>query len=179
LATTVAGPARLLVCLALLAGAAAIGWAAPPAQLPAFELTSLEGETVPAAALTRDTSTCTAPAAGEDCPERGRWLLVYVSPYSGASGPLLQALEGTSAGERPSVRIVVGAEPAAAKAMAKSFAGRLDAAWYADPSGGARRALALTGVPVVLGLNGEHVQWRLSGGVPDRRTLRSILVSWR
>jgi hypothetical protein len=161
--STAAGPTRLLVCLALLAGAAAIGWASPPTPLPRFELTSLDAEAVPAASLVRE----------------GRWLLVYVSPYSGASGPLLQALEGTNAGPGPRLVIVVAAEAAAAKAMAKSFEGRLDAAWYADPSGGARRALGLTGVPVALGVNGEQIQWTLSGGVADRRTLRSILSSWR
>jgi len=160
--SNVAGPARLLSCLVLVCGVAASGWAAPPRPLPAFELVSLEGATVPAASLVRE----------------GRWLLVYVSPYSGASGPLLQALEGpTAAG--PRFVIVVAAEAAAAKAMAKGFASRLDAAWYADPSGGARRALGLAGVPVALGLNGDEVQWTLSGGVPDRRTLRSILLSWR
>src|SRR5574341_694098 len=115
LATTVAGPARLLVCLALLAGAAASVWAAPPRPLPPFELASLEGGSVSAEALARDTGTCTAPAAGgEDCRGRGRWLLVYVSPYSGASDPMLHALEGPT-GAGPRLVIVVAAEAAAAK----------------------------------------------------------------
>lgn len=149
--------------LALLVGAAAFGWASPPAPLPAFALTTLEGDAVPAATIVRE----------------GRWLLVYVSPYAGASGPLLQVLERTEGASLPSLVVVVGAEPAAAKRMAKSFEGRLDAAWYADPSGAARRALGLAGVPVALGLRDEHIQWTLSGGVADRRTLRSILVSWR
>ena len=161
--STAAGRVRLVVCLALLAAAAAFGWAAPPTPLPAFELTSLEGEAVPAARIVRE----------------GRWLLVYVSPYSGASGPLLQVLEGTASTARPSLVIVVGAEPAAAQAMARSFEGRLDAAWYADPSGNARSTLGLGGVPVALGLRDQHIQWTLSGGMADRGTLRSILVSWR
>ena len=63
--------------------------------------------------------------------------------------------------------------------MAAGFEGRLDAAWYADPDGAARRALRLTGVPVVLGLRDRSIQWTLSGGVADHRTLRSILGSWR
>lgn len=161
--STVSGPARLVVGLALLAGAPAFAWASPPAALPALELSSLEGDAVPAASVARE----------------GRWLLVYVSPYSGASGSLLRALEATEAAAQPNLVIVVGAEPAAAKAMAKSFEGRLDAAWFADPSGVARRALGLAGVPAALGLRDEHIQWTLSGDVADRRTLRSILVSWR
>jgi hypothetical protein len=159
---TVARPVRLLSCLAFLAAAAAGAWASAPGPLPAFDLTALDGSTTPAASLARE----------------GRWLLVYVSPHSGASLPLLQALEGTEA-PRPSLLIVVGSEPADAKAMAAGFEGRLDAAWYADPDGSARRALGLTGVPVVLGLRDGQIQWTLSGGVSDRRTLRSILVSWR
>jgi hypothetical protein len=159
---TVARPVLLLSCLALLAAAAAGTWASPPVPLPAFDLVSLEGQALPAAPLARE----------------GRWLLVYVSPHSGASRSLLQALEGTEA-LRPSLLIVVGADPADAKAMAAGFEGRLEAAWYADPDGAARRALGLTGVPVVLGLRDRSIQWTLSGGVSDRRTLRAILVSWR
>ena len=158
-----ARPVLRLSCLALLAAVAAGAWASPPAPLPAFDLVSLEGQAVPGAPLARE----------------GRWLLVYVSPHSGASRPLLQALEGTEEASRPNVLIVVGSEPADAKAMAAGFEGRLEAAWYADPDGAARRALGLTGVPVVLGLRGRSIQWTLSGGVSDRRTLRSILVSWR
>lgn len=161
--STFAVPARLLVCLSLVAGPAANATAAPPTPLPGFELTSLEGEWVPSASLIRD----------------GRWLLVYVSPHSGTSAPLLQALAGTTAASGPRLAIVVAAEAAAAKAMASSFEGRLAADWYADPTGAARQALGLTGVPVVLGLQGDGIQWTLSGGLADRRTLRSILVSWR
>jgi hypothetical protein len=156
-----ARPVLRLPCLALLAAAAAGAWASPPSSLPAFDLVSLEGDAVPAASLARE----------------GRWLLVYVSPHSGASRPLLQVLEGMEA-PRPSLVIVVGAEPADAKALAASFEGRLEAAWYADPGGAARRALGLAGVPVVLGVRDRSIQWTLSGGV-DRRTLRSILGSWR
>jgi hypothetical protein len=153
----------VFLSLALTVAAAAFAWASPPASLPELALTSLEGDAVPAATIVRE----------------GRWLLVYVSPHAGASDSLLRALEGTEGAARPSLVIVVGAEPAAAKAMARSFEGRLDAAWYADPSGAARRALGLAGVPVALGLRDAHIQWTLSGGVADRRTLRSILVSWR
>lgn len=173
----------LFVSIALLAGSAAVGWTAPKAPLPALALTSLDGDAVPAASVVR----------------KGRWLLVYVSPHSGGSGPLLRVLEGTDAADRPSVVVVVAADAATAKAMARSFEGRLDRdtgtctaptapgqdcrargwAWYADPTGDARRALGLIGVPVVLGVSGDEIQWTLSGGVPDRRTLRSILVSWR
>jgi hypothetical protein len=159
---TLTRPVLLLSSLAVLCAAAAGAWASPPGPLPAFDLTPLQGEAVPVASLARE----------------GRWLLVYVSPHSGASRPLLLALEGTEA-PRPSLLIVVGSEPADAKAMAAGFEGRLGAAWYADPDGRARRALGLTGVPVVLGLRDGSIQWTLSGGVSDRRTLRSILVSWR
>lgn len=163
LLSTLGGPMRLFVCLSLLTGAAAGTSAAPPTPLAAFELTSLDGRSVPSAAL-----------VGE-----GRWLLVYVSPYAGASGPLLQALAATTTDSGPRLVIVVAAEAAAAQAMAKGLAGRLTADWYADSIGAARQALGLTGVPVVLGLQGDGIQWTLSGGLADRRTLRSILVSWR
>lgn len=151
----------LLSCLALLAAAGAR--ASSPTPLPAFELASLEGDTVPSAAVVRE----------------GRWLLVYVSPNSGASRSVLQALEGTAPGSGPTLLIVVGAQPAEAQSLAAALEGHLQATWLADPAGSARRALGLGGVPAVLGLNNGSIQWTLSGGVAERRTLRSILVSWR
>lgn len=153
----------LLLGAGLVAVAAALGWAAPRGPLPVFELASLEGGALTSTQVVRE----------------GRWLLVYVSPHSGASGPLLRALEGSEKPDAPSVVVVVGSEAADAKTMAARSEGRLEATWCADPSGAARRALGLTGVPVVLGLQGGEIQWTLSGAVADRRTLRSILASWR
>jgi hypothetical protein len=155
-------PLRLSCSLALLAAAASLASAAPPAPLPSFELTSLEGNVV----------------AAEEAAPAGRWLLVYVSPHSGAARQLLRTLEGGPA-PAPSLLVVVGSAPADAKALAAAFEGRLTAAWYADPGGAARRALGLRGVPVVLGLDDRAIRWTLSGGLSDPRTLRSILVSWR
>ncbi len=154
-------PSSLGVVLVL--GAATVAWTAPPRPLPAFELVSLEGEATAAASLVQE----------------GRWLLVYVSPHAGASVPLLQALEGSAEAGRPRLVVVVGAERAAALSMARTFEGRLRTAWYADPSGAARRALGLPGVPVVLALQDDSIQWSLGGASLDRRTLRSILGSWR
>ncbi len=147
----------------LLIGAASLGWAAPPRPLPAFEVVSLEGEAATAASLVKD----------------GRWLLVYVSPHAGASVPLLQALEASEDAPGPRLVVVVGAEAGAAASMARTFEGRLSAAWYADPSGAARRALGLAGVPIVLALQDGSIQWSLGGAPLDRRTLRSILGGWR
>jgi hypothetical protein len=161
----------LFVGIALLAGSAALVSAAPPRPLPALELVSLEAQSA---------SDVAAPAStAPSLVREGRWLLVYVSPHSGGSGPLLRALEGSERAEQPKVVVVVAAEVATAKAMAESFGDRLQAAWYADPAGDARRALGVTGIPVVLGLEGDSIRWTMSGGVSDRRTLRSILVSWR
>jgi hypothetical protein len=210
----------LFVCTAVLAGTATIGWAAPPRPLPDFDLVSLERPA--AAGRGAFTSTASVPREQEADGERvvpaaslvreGRWLLVYVSPHSGGSGPLLHALEGEEGSARPTLVIVVADRSAAAKAMAAGFERRMEAhdagtggevaesrgtftctalaapgqgcpgrgrAWYADPDGAARRALGLTGVPVVLGMEGGEIRWTLSGAVADRRRLRSILVSWR
>jgi hypothetical protein len=149
-----------LLTLALVLGGAVAGPAASPSPLPPFEVTSLDGGVLSSASVVQS----------------GRWLLVYVSPYAGASAPVVRALEGASG---PSVVIVVGAPAQDAKAMAARFEGRLQAAWYADPAGAARQALGLTGTPVVLGLDGDRIHWTLAGAAADRRTLRSILESWR
>jgi hypothetical protein len=176
----------LFVCIAVLAGTATIGWTAPPRPLPAFELVSLEGRSVAdlggrasGASVAREQESDGAQVVtAASIVRQGRWLLVYLSPDSGGSGPVLHALEGTDASAHPNLAIVV-ADRSAAKAMAKRFDGRVQAVWYADPDGAARRALGLTGVPVVLGLEGGEIRWTLSGAVADRRRLRSILVSWR
>jgi hypothetical protein len=158
----VSRPLGLLCSLALLAASASVAPAEPPAPLPSFALTSLEGNVV----------------AAETVEPAGRWLLVYVSPHSGAARTLLRVLEGGEA-PAPAVIVVVGSAPADAKALVNDLGGRLKAAFYADPGGAARRALGLPGVPMVLGLEDRTIRWTLSGTIPDPRTLRSILLSWR
>jgi hypothetical protein len=73
---------------------------------------------------------------------------------------------------------VVGGDAASAKALGDEFPGLKAAAWYADVRGDAFRALHLSGVPVVMGMQESGIEWSLSGVVPDRKTLPSVLSSW-
>jgi hypothetical protein len=148
-----------LLALVVLASGAAGG--AEPRPLPALSLLTLEGATADRAAVVK----------------AGHWLLVYVRPQSGPSRTLLAALAKARAGS-PAAAIVVGSDEAGAKALAGDFPDLQPASWYADPRGEALKALALGGVPMVLGMNDDSVQWSLAGVAPDRKTLPSVLSSW-
>jgi hypothetical protein len=150
------------VLAAMVLGTAVTARAAEPRMLPALNVTTLEGVSVESQTIVK--------------PER--WLLVYVRPQSGPSRSLLAALEKARGATPATVAIVVGGDRAAANALAGDFPGLTLASWYVDARGEAFRALALTGVPVVLGMREGGIEWSLAGVVPDRKTLPSVLASW-
>lgn len=136
--------------------------AAETRALPAFSVTASDGTTVASPAVVKT----------------GHWLLVYVRPQSAPSRSLLGALEKGRSETAAAVVVVVGGDAAAAKALGDEFPALKAAAWYADVRGDAFRALRLTGVPVVMGMQESGIEWSLSGVVPDRKTLPSVLSSW-
>jgi hypothetical protein len=141
---------------------AAAGAAAETRALPAFSVIALDGTTVASPAVVR----------------AGHWLLVYVRPQSAPSRSLLGALEKGRPETAAVVVVGVGGDAAAAKALGDEFPALKPAAWYADVRGETFRALRLTGVPVVMGMQESGIEWSLSGVVPDRKTLPSMLSSW-
>jgi hypothetical protein len=52
------------------------------------------------------------------------------------------------------------------------------ARWFADASGAGRRALTLTGSPVVIGMQDQQIKWALAGVLNDPSALESALRTW-
>jgi hypothetical protein len=144
---------------------AQIGLAKKPAPLPDFNLTTPDGRAVKSAQL--------------NIPNQ--WLLIYVQPNSGFSESILNELKDPqqASANQKMVVIIGGAKPADAKAMVDQFPHMQSVTWYADPKHEARRAMQIGGVPCVLGMNNNVVQWQFIGLHPKPGHLHSILKTWR
>jgi len=149
----------LTVMLALILSAEARAMA--PMPLPAFALTTLDGQATESSQL----------------PRPGRWVLLYVTPDSLASKAALGVFKKRQGPRADRVVVVVGAPVDAAGKLAAGCPDLAQASWFADPAGDAYRRLGFGGVPTVVGARGERLEWKLDGTLPDA-ALRSALASW-
>ena len=137
--------------------------AVEPVPLPNFQLTTGDGQTVKTA----------------DLPAKGNWLLIYVQPKSQFSDNLLKLLKRE---QYPNLEqnavIIVGGAVDDMKAMQSKYTELSLAAWYADTAKNAFTQLKLHGVPVVLGIKQQTIQWSLNGVLPDTNVSKSVLNSW-
>lgn len=109
-----------------------------------------------------------------------RGVLVYVRPDCRPCVQMLRDLaRAADTGVANRLVIIVEASaPAAAAFLSRSLPEELSgAAWFADESGDAWTAQQLTGLPVTMGVIGQHVEWTLSGA-PSRSLLASVLRTW-
>lgn len=147
---------------ALSLGASAMATEQMP--LPEAPLTAVDGRSMTTAQLVRP----------------GKWLLIYIQPNCPPCETLLRLVKKSEHPSMPSrLAIVVGAtRPAALRQGAAQFPDLDGAGWYADPNRGVLAPLELTGAPVVLGLNRDVIEWRLSGVLSNADEVKSILASW-
>lgn len=133
--------------------------------LPAFEVVNAAGEVASSATM--------GPG--------GKWILVYVAPECRSCQRLFTAMEEwNSAPLNAATVVLVQGDHAIARGYA---ADRLPAAvvgtrWFADANGAARRALALTGTPVIIGMQDQQIKWALAGVLNDPAALESALRTW-
>lgn len=150
----------LLACLVITPGNIL---AIDPAPIPDFQLTTLDGQTIKSSGL----------------PAAGNWLLVYVQPTSHYCDQLLKTL---TADRYPTLAasavFIVNGTAEDAKAMKAKYPDLASATWYADPGRAAFGQLKLHGVPVILGVRDQKIQWSLNGILQDAKTMQSILTSW-
>lgn len=135
--------------------------ASPAAELPNLALRTLEDEE----------------AGGDAYLRSGKWLLAYVGSHSGPSAKVLQTLQQREA--RTPLVVVVNGSVDDARRLAAGAGARLEATWLVDPEADLARSLELRAIPVVLGLDGKTIRWRVTGALPNRKTLRSIVGSWQ
>ena len=136
-----------------------------PAPLPDFGLTSLDSKTVRSDKLKLP----------------NQWLLVYVQPHSSYSESVLNELKDQQQNTaNQKVIIVVGAAKLAdSQSMQDQFPHIKSATWYADTNREALQKMQITGVPCVLGMRNDTVQWQFIGTHPKPGHLKSMLKTWR
>ena len=150
----------LLACLVVTPGNIL---AIDPAPIPDFQLTTLDGQTI----------------KSSDLPAAGSWLLVYVQPTSHYCDQLLKTLTANRFPTLASSAVfIVNGTADDAKTMKAKYPDLASATWYADPGRAAFAQLKLHGVPVILGVRDQKIQWSLNGILPDSKTMQSILTSW-
>jgi hypothetical protein len=130
--------------------------AAADRALPDFEVMSAEAETVSSVALG----------------DGGRWLLIYIRPDCAACDAVTNLWSDGEAPAAPArVRVIVGAASADTLPQMQARYPMLNgAAWYADPTGAAARALGLAGAPVLVGMRGGRIAWTSHGLLPITRS---------
>jgi hypothetical protein len=134
-----------------------------PVPLPDLQLTSIDNQ----------------PIKTTDLPAQGNWLLIYVQPKSQFSDNLLRLFkrEQYPALEQHAI-IVVGGSLDDLKAMKAKYIELSQATWYADTTKDAFTKLKLHGVPVVLGVKQQNIQWSLNGVLSDINVSKSIVNTW-
>jgi hypothetical protein len=145
------------LCLAGLAAAM------DPMPLPDLQLTSIDNQ----------------PIKTSDLPAKGNWLLIYVQPRSQFSDNLLRLFKREQyPGLELHAIIVVGGSMDDLKAMKAKYPELTAATWYADTAKTAFTQLKLHGVPVVLGVKQQTIQWSLNGVLSDVNVSKSIVNTW-
>jgi hypothetical protein len=152
----------LLIALSVLAFSSSWMVRAETTALPAFEVADLYGQTF----------------GSEELIQEGRWLLIYVRPGCQPCERLLELFKRDELVQPERVVVMVRSSPPKAAAMAERFPDLTDSLWYADTMSEGFTSLKLPGVPVVHGLHGGEIAWRVNGLVSKTKDLRSILMSW-
>lgn len=153
-----------LVCLILVLMTTGVHLrAADRRPLPEFLLTGLDGQT----------------AKSVDLAGKANWLLIYVNKKSHFCDELLAGLKRD---QYPTLAaktlIVVQGSVDDAKGLQSKYPDLATASWYVDSSRDAFGQLQLHGVPVILGLQDQTIEWTINGILPDGKTFKSILNSW-
>lgn len=132
--------------------------------LPALSLMNMEGGTFTTSQMVME----------------GSWLIVYVQPDCRPCESILAvATHEKHPGLPDRLAIVVaGVTTRELQALAGRFPNLPSGAWYSDTNRTLFTRLRLTGVPVVLGLRSNMIEWGLSGVLPDASAVESVLASW-
>lgn len=145
------------------------GVCAGPAQaldqgaLPAFDLVSPAGASIPSSALSQE----------------AHWLLIYVSTTCGSCDRLLTALEQW----RPTlpqgrIVLVIRGPRDDAQTYATRHADAAGLPWYADADQQASRALGLQHEPALVAVENGRVAWVVTGVLNDPSAVEPVIRNW-
>jgi hypothetical protein len=135
----------------------------PPAALPTFTMTGLDGK----------------PVSSSTLPAKGKWILLYVSPRSRTTDTIFSLLSKSQhPGIAPKTVILVAGTAADAQKLQKGYPDLAGAQWFADSGKTAVSALKLAGVPTLLGVQDKNLRWKVNGLPQDRAVFHSMVDSW-
>lgn len=132
--------------------------------LPPFEVASSAGALVQSDRLTAS----------------ARALLVYVTPETVASDRLLRAIDAWTGVDAARIVVIANGPAASIDARIKPQLGASSTsmAVYADPDGRAARALALTSIPALVGIERGAVAWVVQGVLNDPAMVEPVVRNW-
>ena len=155
-----------LWCLMILAAIAVAPMRASQQRpLPAFEVVAPGGTAVSSQQLSTER----------------RWLLLYVTPGCRSCDQLLRSLKEWHTPQLAARMVVVvraNAAEAAEYMTSRLPAEASDVPWYADANASGWQALALTGTPVLVGIEAGEIKWVVSGVLNDAKALEPVVRSW-
>jgi hypothetical protein len=154
---------RIVAGVIVILSLATLAGAVDPVPLPDMQLTSIDNQ----------------PIKTTDLPSKGNWVLVYVQPKSQFSDNLLKLFKREQyPGLEQHAIIIVGGSVDDLKSVKSKYAELDQATWYADTTKNAFTQLKLHGVPVVLGVKQQTIEWSLNGVLSDVSVAKSIVNSW-
>ena len=147
---------------------AVLSWAllaegARPGPLPVLRLTTVDGAAVDNSSL----------------PARGKWILVYVAPFSHSTNTLLTLMnKARHPGLAQKTVILVAGTADQTRKLKTAYPDLAAAQWYSDVGKDAATAIKLRGVPVILGISDQNLRWVQNGIPQDRQVFHSMVDSW-
>jgi cytochrome oxidase Cu insertion factor (SCO1/SenC/PrrC family) len=135
-----------------------------PTLLPTFAVTDVNGTSLSSGQLV----------------QKGKWLLLYMNAACQRCDAFLHTLRpNATPGRSKKIVVIVGQmEPARLKDFASQYRDWSQVQWYADQQQQAFSQLKMTGVPVTLGMMGDHIQWVLNAPPSSATFHKSALNTW-
>ncbi len=124
------------------------------------------------------TDSAGAPLALSLVATEGQWLFLYVSADSTASKRLLDAMAKWELTSLDHLLVIVGGDAAQAGPLVAADHGLRGAQFASDARREAWTALQLSGVPTLVGVRNNLLEWRLAGVLNDPEAFKSVVVSW-
>jgi len=156
--------AVLLAIAAIISGSAPNVNAVDAGRLPAVAVVAADGTTVASAALAQP----------------NHWALIYVPTECGGCGSLLRLVtreDHPGMPQRVAV-VVAGVNAEAVRVARQQFPDLAEANWFADPLRAFATSLQLGTTPAVIGMNGNSVEWTLTGVLAASSDVKSAIERW-
>lgn len=137
-----------------------------PEALPAFQVTSLNGQNVPVTSLQHP----------------GHWLMVYTAPHCVPCESVLQALSASDRaplkGGAPLVIVVRARSASDVTELRSKYPSLNEAAWVLDQNGDGMKALKLGSLPTLYALYANGVAFTLPGTAGNPLTVEKLAGTW-